>query len=231
MNLIIYSFKDPTKRTQQIRVCLFREFLWSLYQLSSFWRDNLFQLLGKCFSFLWYIWHCLVFSLVCIGFGRVTSFFINLIQKCFYRCYFVYDTPAKHPRIAYEERQYIEKSLGTTVQRKNYPTPWKEILTSRIVWMIAIAQWGGIWGLFTLMTQAPTYFKYIHGWDIKMVYFCHFVFFLDQKFFFIQEWIPQWPSPFDTNALCLTLLVLRRLSPTIRTDVSNECQKIRNCRL
>ncbi|XP_063709965.1 putative inorganic phosphate cotransporter [Culicoides brevitarsis] len=83
-------------------------------------------------------------------------------------CYFVYDTPAMHPRIAQDERQYIEKSLGTTVQKKIYPTPWKEILTSKIVWMILIAQWGGGWGLFTLMTQAPTYFKYIHGWDIKM---------------------------------------------------------------
>jgi hypothetical protein len=49
------------------------------------------------------------------------------------------------------------------------PTPWKEVLLSRSVWMNILAQWGNIWGLFTLMTQAPTYFKYIHGWDIKMV--------------------------------------------------------------
>lgn len=83
--------------------------------------------------------------------------------------YFVYDTPAKHPRISNEERSYIEKSLGTSVQiHKNMKTPWKEILQSRPVWMNVIAQWGGIWGLFTLMTQAPTYFKIIHGWNIKM---------------------------------------------------------------
>lgn len=49
------------------------------------------------------------------------------------------------------------------------PTPWKEVLLSRPVWMNILAQWGNIWGLFTLMTQAPTYFKYIHGWDITMV--------------------------------------------------------------
>jgi hypothetical protein len=49
------------------------------------------------------------------------------------------------------------------------PTPWKEVLLSRPVWMNILAQWGNIWGLFTLMTQAPTYFKHIHGWDIKMV--------------------------------------------------------------
>lgn len=86
-------------------------------------------------------------------------------------CFLVYDTPAKHPRISFEERQFIEHSLGDTIQKKQYPTPWKEILTSKIVWMIVITQWGGIWGLFTLMTQAPTYFKYIHGWDIGMVWF------------------------------------------------------------
>lgn len=36
------------------------------------------------------------------------------------------------------------------------------------MWIIVIAQWGGIWGLFTLLTQAPTYFKVIHGWSVKM---------------------------------------------------------------
>jgi MFS transporter, ACS family, solute carrier family 17 (sodium-dependent inorganic phosphate cotransporter), member 5 len=34
--------------------------------------------------------------------------------------------------------------------------------------MTVVAQWGGIWGLFTLMTQAPTYFKHIHGFEIQM---------------------------------------------------------------
>lgn len=47
-------------------------------------------------------------------------------------------------------------------------TPWRAILTSRAVWVIGIAQWGGVWGLFTLMTQAPTYFKFIHGLNMNM---------------------------------------------------------------
>jgi MFS transporter, ACS family, solute carrier family 17 (sodium-dependent inorganic phosphate cotransporter), member 5 len=50
-------------------------------------------------------------------------------------------------------------------QRK---TPWKQIMMSKPMWMTVIAQWGGIWGLFTLMTQAPTYFKHIHGFGIQM---------------------------------------------------------------
>lgn len=46
-------------------------------------------------------------------------------------------------------------------------TPWNKILTSRPIWMNVVAQWGGIWGLFTLITQAPTYFKIIHGWGVQ----------------------------------------------------------------
>lgn len=34
--------------------------------------------------------------------------------------------------------------------------------------MIVVAQWGGLWGLLTLMAQAPTYFKIIHGWNMQM---------------------------------------------------------------
>ncbi|PNF40123.1 hypothetical protein B7P43_G10001 [Cryptotermes secundus] len=83
----------------------------------------------------------------------------------------VYDSPAEHPHISEKEKTYILSKLGETVAEKNLPTPWKEVLLSRPVWMNILAQWGNIWGLFTLMTQAPTYFKYIHGWDITMTGF------------------------------------------------------------
>lgn len=68
-------------------------------------------------------------------------------------CYFVYDSPAEHPRISAEERMYIEKSLGTSIHKDAGPIPWKAIFSSQAVWMTVIAQWGGIWGLFTLMIQ------------------------------------------------------------------------------
>lgn len=42
------------------------------------------------------------------------------------------------------------------------------ILRSRPVWVNIIGQFGGIWGLFTMMTQAPTYFRLIHGWNVQM---------------------------------------------------------------
>ncbi|XP_017483551.1 PREDICTED: vesicular glutamate transporter 1, partial [Rhagoletis zephyria] len=82
--------------------------------------------------------------------------------------YYVYNTPAEHPRINSSEQRYIEKSLGASVNNANLgPTPWRRILTSRAVWMNVIAQWGGIWGLFTMMTQAPTYFRVVHHWNIR----------------------------------------------------------------
>lgn len=85
--------------------------------------------------------------------------------------FLVFDSPATHPRISMEERRYIELSLGDTVQKVGYhvsPTPWKAILRSAPVWVISVAQFGGVWGLFTLMTQAPTYFRTIHGWNVGM---------------------------------------------------------------
>lgn len=100
----------------------------------------------------------------------------------------VYDSPAEHPRISKEERDYIQKQIGEAIsEHKVFSTfstllssvsfswtfqekpPWGHIMRSGPIWMITFAQWGGIWGLFTLMTQAPTYLKHIHGWDIRSV--------------------------------------------------------------
>jgi MFS transporter, ACS family, solute carrier family 17 (sodium-dependent inorganic phosphate cotransporter), member 5 len=85
--------------------------------------------------------------------------------------YFVYDLPESHPRIDPKEKEYILTSLGSSVVRgENKPlkVPWLAILTSRASWMNIIAQWGGVYGLFTLIAQAPSYFRFVHGWGIEM---------------------------------------------------------------
>lgn len=81
--------------------------------------------------------------------------------------YFVYDSPAEHPRISVDERNYIEKALGSSVNKDAGPIPWKGIFSSRAFWMTVISQWGGIWGLFTMMIQAPSYLKLIHNIPIE----------------------------------------------------------------
>jgi hypothetical protein len=83
----------------------------------------------------------------------------------------VFDSPEQHPRIHPDEKEYILTSLGSSVLRKGEEKrkiPWKAILTSKYVWLNTLVQWGGIWSLFTMLTQAPTYFRLIHGWGIEM---------------------------------------------------------------
>ncbi|CAD1473934.1 unnamed protein product, partial [Heterotrigona itama] len=79
----------------------------------------------------------------------------------------IHDSPQQHPRISDEEKKYILDHLGDSVDEGQTAIPWKEILTSGPVWITIISQWGGAWGFLTLMTQAPTYFNFIHGWDIN----------------------------------------------------------------
>ncbi|XP_034942652.1 vesicular glutamate transporter 3-like isoform X2 [Chelonus insularis] len=83
--------------------------------------------------------------------------------------FLVYDTPQQHPRISEKEKNYILDNLGTSVDHEYQETsiPWRKILTSLPVWLTILSNWGAVWGYFTLMTQAPAYFKFIHGWSIN----------------------------------------------------------------
>ncbi|XP_026678831.1 sialin-like [Diaphorina citri] len=81
----------------------------------------------------------------------------------------VYDTPDQHPRVSAEEKEYIQQALGNTVSAKKLPVPWGSILTSIPVWSTMLVQWGVGWGLHTLMTQGPSYLKYVFGWKPSRV--------------------------------------------------------------
>ncbi|XP_049852948.1 sialin-like [Schistocerca gregaria] len=81
--------------------------------------------------------------------------------------FLTYDTPAKHPRISEDEREYIATSLGKTIVKRKPPIPWGKILTSKAFMMCVIAHWSINCGQFTLLTHAPIFFKYIYGWDVK----------------------------------------------------------------
>ncbi|KAK9878097.1 hypothetical protein WA026_020740 [Henosepilachna vigintioctopunctata] len=78
----------------------------------------------------------------------------------------VFDSPSEHPRISPEEKKYILDSLGETVNKKRAPIPWRSILTSVPVWMNCLGHVGGLWGLFLLLSNAPIYFRFIHGWKV-----------------------------------------------------------------
>lgn len=101
--------------------------------------------------------------------------FCGAIGSIWFLCwnYFVYDTPAQHPRIDPIERNYIHETLGSSVHLKETKVkrviPWSQILVSKALWINTIAQFGGIWGLVTLLTQVPSYFRFVHGWSSTKV--------------------------------------------------------------
>ncbi|OAD51893.1 Vesicular glutamate transporter 2 [Eufriesea mexicana] len=91
---------------------------------------------------------------------------LGVIWFCFW-LFLIYDSPQDHPRISDEEKNYILQNLASTVDDEQIDIPWRSILTSGQVWMTIMSHWGGGWGFLTLITQAPTYFNFIHGWNIK----------------------------------------------------------------
>ncbi|XP_063981973.1 sialin-like isoform X2 [Diachasmimorpha longicaudata] len=92
---------------------------------------------------------------------------ICIIWYCFW-LFFMFDSPQQHPRISQEELEYIltNTPASLTVSRKQ-AIPWRAILTSRPMWVTAVAHWGATWGFYTLLAQGPTYFRFIHGWDLN----------------------------------------------------------------
>ncbi|XP_015123703.1 sialin isoform X2 [Diachasma alloeum] len=94
---------------------------------------------------------------------------ICIIWYCFW-LFFMFDSPQQHPRIAKEELEYIlaNTPASLTASRKR-AIPWKAILISRPMWVTAVAHWGATWGFYTLLAQGPTYFRFIHGWDLNAI--------------------------------------------------------------
>lgn len=82
--------------------------------------------------------------------------------------WFIFETPATHPRITDEERNEIESSIGnSTSKKKPSYVPWKSILTAPCVWAIIITHGCSVFGYFTVVNQLPTYMKYILHFNIK----------------------------------------------------------------
>lgn len=96
------------------------------------------------------------------------------------------NSPDDCPNISFEEKCFIENSLGQgeNVGKKvriekfkfsslivhffqHISTPWKEILTSLPVWAVLITHCGQNWGFWTLMTEIPIYLSYVMKFNIK----------------------------------------------------------------
>lgn len=81
----------------------------------------------------------------------------------------IHDSPAEHPSISKEEREYIERSIGEGNGKGGNvgSTPWIQIFTSVPFWALIISHVGHGYGLYTVMTLLPTYLKTALHFDIK----------------------------------------------------------------
>ncbi|CAD6228693.1 GSCOCG00006502001-RA-CDS [Cotesia congregata] len=131
---------------------------------------------------------------------------------------FVYDTPQQHPRISEKEKKYILDNLGTSVDHsnRNLAIPWSQILTSWPVWTSVLSNWGAVWGYFTLMAQAPAYFKFIHGWSVeKTGIFSGLPHFLTMFFSWIFAHMSDWLLQTER----LTLTEVRKLATIVSSGL------------
>ncbi|KAG7208911.1 hypothetical protein KM043_015091 [Ampulex compressa] len=77
------------------------------------------------------------------------------------------ESPAEHPNIPLDEKEYIEISLGMAETNEKLSTPWIPILTSLPVWALLIAQAAQNWGFWMLLTKIPSYMASILRHDIQ----------------------------------------------------------------
>ncbi|XP_050466531.1 putative inorganic phosphate cotransporter isoform X2 [Cataglyphis hispanica] len=109
--------------------------------------------------------------------ATVTSFFgwgasfhvmslLGIMWYCLWK-FLVYDSPQQHPRISDDEKNYIMDNIAKSIDKEETQIPWKSIILSGPIWITIVAHWSSAWGFLTLMTQAPTYFNFVHGWNIN----------------------------------------------------------------
>ncbi|XP_059057805.1 sialin [Achroia grisella] len=104
-------------------------------------------------------------------FGWESAFyFTGLIGAIWSLAWFavVYDTPADHPRITEEEKNYLMEVLPKDNTKKGHlPVPWRSMLTSPPVWAIIFTHGASVFGYFTVVNQLPTYIESILHYNIK----------------------------------------------------------------
>ncbi|KAL6258331.1 hypothetical protein P5V15_010417 [Pogonomyrmex californicus] len=84
-------------------------------------------------------------------------------------CFFLFgkESPSEHPSIPFDEKEYLEISLGVTEVNEKPSTPWKSILSSLPVWILLLVQCAQAWGFWMLLTEIPSYMTSIMRFDIK----------------------------------------------------------------
>ncbi|XP_035707132.1 putative inorganic phosphate cotransporter [Folsomia candida] len=84
--------------------------------------------------------------------------------------FLVYNSPSEHPHINSTELKFIQNAIqgysDGEVSKPRRP-PWGKIIRSSPFWAIVFGQLTETWGLYTIMSELPTYMKTVLHYDIK----------------------------------------------------------------
>uniref|UniRef100_A0A8C5QTI3 Vesicular glutamate transporter 1 n=1 Tax=Leptobrachium leishanense TaxID=445787 RepID=A0A8C5QTI3_9ANUR len=84
-----------------------------------------------------------------------------------------YESPAEHPTISEEEKNYIEESIGESTTFMNplvkFKAPWRKFFTSMPVYAIIVANFCRSWTFYLLLISQPAYFEEVFGFEISKV--------------------------------------------------------------
>lgn len=84
----------------------------------------------------------------------------------------IFEKPRKHPTIDVLELKYIEKSLGESVQQAMptiATTPWHDIVRSKPVAAIVVANFCRSWNFYMLVLYQSAYLKQVFAYDTAEV--------------------------------------------------------------
>ncbi|XP_023212355.1 vesicular glutamate transporter 3-like, partial [Centruroides sculpturatus] len=131
----------------------------------------------------------------------------------------VYDRPQEHPRISDKELTFLNECVtNITPTETKLNIPWKQILTSRTVWILAMTKICLGFGYFTILTKIPSYLEIILHFPIqKNGIMSALVYSVDCIAIFISGFI----ADFIKSRKYLSITNIRKLCETIGCESTN----------
>lgn len=110
-----------------------------------------------------------VAGMLMAGWGWVWAFYVPaIVTFAFTGIWYcmVSDTPATHPRILPAEVEHIERSIGSSVSNMKMTPPFGRLLVSLPFISFLLLHYGSLWGLYFLITAAPTFMSEVLGFSL-----------------------------------------------------------------
>uniref|UniRef100_T1IXH3 Sialin n=1 Tax=Strigamia maritima TaxID=126957 RepID=T1IXH3_STRMM len=85
--------------------------------------------------------------------------------------YIIRETPQQHETITRYELDFIQDSIGISLQPQDNNPPWSHVFTSLPVWAIVLAHFSENWGFYTMLTGLPTFIKDVLKMELEQLGF------------------------------------------------------------